>query len=65
MAHPGDPVTDPELLAKFHALADRVVSRSRADAIATAVTGLPDLDDVANLIDLLAAPVVGRTGLKE
>jgi 2-methylcitrate dehydratase PrpD len=56
---PTDPVTNEELVAKFHALADRVTSTSRADAIERAVLGLDDLDDVDYLIDLLAAPVAG------
>jgi 2-methylcitrate dehydratase PrpD len=56
---PSDPVTNDELVAKFHALADRVTSRGRAEAIERAVTGLVDLDDVGDLIDLLAGPVAG------
>jgi 2-methylcitrate dehydratase PrpD len=56
---PADPVTNAELVAKFHSLADRVTSRGRADAIERAVVGLDDLDDVDYLIDLLAAPVAG------
>ncbi|MDT5223989.1 MAG: hypothetical protein QOG19_1396 [Mycobacterium sp.] len=56
---PNDPVTNDELVAKFHALADRVTTRGRADAIAQAVVGLDDLDDLDYLIDLLAAPVAG------
>ena len=56
---PTDPVTNEELVAKFHALADRVTSRGRAEAIERAVVGLEDLDDVDYLIDLLAAPVAG------
>ena len=56
---PTDPVTNEELVAKFHALADRVTSTSRADAIERAVLGLDGLDDVDYLIDLLAAPVAG------
>jgi 2-methylcitrate dehydratase PrpD len=56
---PWDPVTNDELVTKFHALADRVTSRQRADAIERAVVGLEDLDDVAGLIDLLASPVAG------
>ena len=56
---PTDPVTNDELVAKFHALADRVTSRGRAEAIERAVVGLDDLDDTDNLIDLLAAPVAG------
>jgi 2-methylcitrate dehydratase PrpD len=56
---PWDPVTNEELVTKFHALADRVTSRDRADAIERAVVGLEDLDDVSDLIDLLAPPVAG------
>jgi 2-methylcitrate dehydratase PrpD len=56
---PTDPVTNAELVAKFHALADRVTSTSRADAIERAVLGLENLDDIDYLIDLLAAPVAG------
>ena len=56
---PWDPVTNEELVTKFHALADRVTSRQRADAIERAVVGLDGLDDVADLIDLLAPPVAG------
>ncbi|OHV02754.1 MmgE/PrpD family protein [Mycobacterium talmoniae] len=56
---PGDPVTNAELVAKFHALADRVTARARAVAIEKATVGLEDVDDVSNLIDLLAAPVAG------
>lgn len=56
---PGDPVTNAELVEKFHALADRVTTRSRTAAIERAITGLDDLDDVADLIDLLADPVAG------
>jgi 2-methylcitrate dehydratase PrpD len=56
---PNDPVTNAELVAKFHALADRVTNRSRAEAIERAVTGLDGLDDVADLVDLLADPVAG------
>ncbi|MGA8253342.1 MAG: MmgE/PrpD family protein [Mycobacterium sp.] len=56
---PTDPVTNEELVAKFHALADRVTSSARAEAIERAVVGLEDLDDVDYLVDLLAAPVAG------
>jgi 2-methylcitrate dehydratase PrpD len=56
---PTDPVTNAELVAKFHSLADRVTSRGRADAIERTVLGLEDLDDTNDLIDLLAAPVAG------
>jgi 2-methylcitrate dehydratase PrpD len=56
---PTDPVTNAELVAKFHSLADRVTSRGRASAIERTVVGLEDLDDTHDLIDLLAAPVAG------
>ncbi len=56
---PTDPVTNDELVAKFHALADRVTSHDRADAIERAVCTLDELADVNNLIDLLADPVAG------
>src|SRR6201993_1047313 len=56
---PADPVTNEEILAKFHALADRVTTRGRAEAIERAVVGIDGLDDIGYLIDLLAAPVAG------
>jgi 2-methylcitrate dehydratase PrpD len=56
---PTDPVTNEELVAKFHALADRVTSPGRAEAIERAVLALDNLDDTDYLIDLLAAPVAG------
>ncbi|SOX55101.1 MmgE/PrpD family protein [Mycobacterium ahvazicum] len=56
---PTDPVTNDELVAKFHCLADRVTSRRRADAIERAMVGLENLDDIDELNDLLAAPVAG------
>jgi 2-methylcitrate dehydratase PrpD len=54
---PDDPVTNAEVVEKFHALADRVTSRVRAEAIERAVVGLENLDDINDLMDLLAAPV--------
>jgi 2-methylcitrate dehydratase PrpD len=54
-----DPVTNDELVTKFHDLADRVTNRARATAIERAVLALDDLDDVGELVDLLAAPVTG------
>jgi 2-methylcitrate dehydratase PrpD len=56
---PWDPVTNDELVAKFHALADRVMDRDRATAIERAVVGLENLDDISDLIALLAPPVSG------
>jgi 2-methylcitrate dehydratase PrpD len=56
---PADPITNDELVAKFHALADRVTTRARAMAIERAVTGIDDLPDVNELVAMLAAPVAG------
>ncbi len=56
---PTDPVTNTELVTKFHALADRVTGRERAQAIERAVLGLDDLNDVGALVDLLAGSVSG------
>ena len=61
---PGDPVTNDEVVAKFHALADRVTDRDRAEAIEHAVLGLENLGDIGELIDLLARARRGRVGLK-
>lgn len=55
--NPLDPVTDDEVVAKFHGLASRVMPAGRAAAIERAVLGLPDADDVAPLSDLLAGAV--------
>jgi 2-methylcitrate dehydratase PrpD len=56
---PGDPVTNEEVVAKFHALTSRVMGAHRAAAIAERMGQLDSLDDVTELIDLLAAPVAG------
>ncbi|MCW2688768.1 MAG: MmgE/PrpD family protein [Mycobacterium sp.] len=56
---PSDPVTNDEIVAKFHALADRVTGSGRARAIERVVLALDDLSDVAEFVDLLAAPVSG------
>jgi 2-methylcitrate dehydratase PrpD len=56
---PSDPVTNDEIVAKFHALADRVTGSDRARAIERVVLALDDLSDVAEFVDLLAAPVSG------
>ena len=56
---PTDPITNDELIAKFHALADRVTTPDRAIAIERAVTGIDDLADVNELVALLAGPVAG------
>jgi 2-methylcitrate dehydratase PrpD len=54
---PRDPVKDDELVAKFHALADRVTTPERAAAIADAVVNLDTLNDIKPLVELLAEPV--------
>jgi 2-methylcitrate dehydratase PrpD len=56
---PTDPVTNGEIVTKFHALADRVTTAERAAAIEEAVTRLDELTDLSELVDLLAAPVAG------
>jgi 2-methylcitrate dehydratase PrpD len=56
---PADPITNGELVAKFHALAERVTNRDRATAIEAAVVALDRLDNIGDLVDLLAAPVAG------
>ncbi|OBF16100.1 MmgE/PrpD family protein [Mycobacterium kubicae] len=56
---PGDPLTNAELVEKFHALADRVTTPARAAAIERAVLRLDDLDDFDDVLDLLSAPVAG------
>jgi 2-methylcitrate dehydratase PrpD len=56
---PWDPVTNDELVAKFHALTDRVTHRDRATAIEHAMVNLENLDDISDLVDLLAPPVAG------
>jgi len=55
--NPLDPVTNDEVVAKFHALADRVMAPERAAAIVDAVLGLADADSLAPLVALLAEPV--------
>lgn len=57
--NPLDPVTNDEVVAKFHSLVARVMPSNRAAAIERAVQDLPDAGDVAPLVDLLAG-VVGR-----
>ena len=55
--HPDDPITNDEIVAKFHALTDRVMASERATAIVAAVHGLAAAGSPAQLIDLLAEPV--------
>jgi 2-methylcitrate dehydratase PrpD len=54
---PTDPITDDEVVAKFHALTERVMDADRAAAIAAAVHALADADTIAPLVALLADPV--------
>jgi hypothetical protein len=53
---PHDPVTNDELIAKFHA-AGRPRHRWGSGAIERPLVGLDDLGNLSNLVDLLAAPV--------
>ncbi|MBG6095841.1 MmgE/PrpD family protein [Nocardioides luteus] len=55
--NPSDPVTNAEIVAKFHALVDRVIPSERARAIEEAVLGLADAEDITTLVELLAQPV--------
>ncbi len=56
---PSDPLTNDDLVTKFHSLADRVTTTDRAAATERAVLGLDDFDDLSTLVDLLAVPVAG------
>lgn len=51
---PDTAMTDAELVAKFHANAQGLLSRGRADALVDAVFGLETLDDVGLLMALTA-----------
>ncbi|WP_042433345.1 MmgE/PrpD family protein [Streptacidiphilus anmyonensis] len=55
--NPLDPVTNDEVVAKFHALTSRVMDADRASAIVDAVHGLAEADSIAPLTALLAGPV--------
>ncbi|MFI9382121.1 hypothetical protein [Kutzneria sp. NPDC052558] len=55
--NPLDPVTNEEIVAKFHTLADRVTTPERATAIVDAVLGLADAAAITPLVTLLAEPV--------
>jgi 2-methylcitrate dehydratase PrpD len=60
--------TEAEIVEKFHSLADDVIGRERARQLRQTVLDLPDVPDVARLIDLLAttsdpvAPPDARAG---
>lgn len=57
--NPLDPVTDDEVVVKFHSLVRPVMPADRAAAIERAVLGLPEAGDVAPLVELVAG-AVGR-----
>jgi 2-methylcitrate dehydratase PrpD len=57
--NPLDPVTNDEVVAKFHSLVSRVMPAHRASEIHDEVLSLPDAGDIAPLVDLLAG-AVGR-----
>ena len=50
-----DPMTDPEVLAKFHATAGRRIDRAQRDRIALLVTDLDHVADASDLIDACTA----------
>jgi 2-methylcitrate dehydratase PrpD len=56
---PGDPVTNQELVAKYRSLVGPLLPAPRLDAIQAAVLGIEQLADIAELGELLAAPVAG------
>jgi 2-methylcitrate dehydratase PrpD len=51
------PLTETEVVEKFHSLADPLLGAERAGVIERTVLGIEQLDDVAALAELLAAPV--------
>ncbi len=55
--YPMDPVTNDEVIAKFHSLVSRVMPADRAEAIERAVLGLAEADDISPLVQLLAGEV--------
>ena len=50
-------MTNDEIVAKYRSLTAGVMARSRASEIERLVLGLPDIDDIAALTDLLAGTV--------
>lgn len=50
-----NPLPEADLLAKFHALADRAIGRARADRVVGLVGQLEELPDIRELAGLLAA----------
>ncbi|MGE2737435.1 MmgE/PrpD family protein [Mycolicibacterium vaccae] len=55
--NPADPLTNDEVVGKFHNLVQPVMPADRAAAIRRTVLALPEADDVAPLVDLLSGPV--------
>ena len=56
---PANPLRDTDIVAKYRALASRVMEPDRVEAIERQVLALDTLDDVHDLIASLAAPVTG------
>ncbi|MGE2728214.1 MmgE/PrpD family protein [Mycolicibacterium vaccae] len=55
--NPADPLTNDEVVDKFHNLVQPAMPADRAAAIRRTVLALPEADDVAPLVDLLSGPV--------
>ena len=55
--NPRDPVTNHEVVDKFARLVAHIMPADRAAAIQHAVLGLPEVPDVAPLVELLSGPV--------
>jgi 2-methylcitrate dehydratase PrpD len=54
---PANPVTDDDVITKFRAITGRVMDATRSRAIENAVLAVGELDNLSELIDLLAEPV--------
>jgi 2-methylcitrate dehydratase len=59
LGHPGNPMSDEDVEAKFRSLASGTLGRSRADRIIDAIWALDALEDVGTLIPLLKVPERG------
>jgi 2-methylcitrate dehydratase PrpD len=51
------PLTNREVVEKFRVLVEPLIDRGRARAIEQTMLGLEELDDISELVELLAAPV--------
>ena len=51
------PLSNREVVEKFRALTAQLIGQDRARAIETNVLNIQELDDVGELLSLLAAPV--------